>query len=122
MPLERVPRLLRDKVLACEPLRMQTPGAEPDERSVFCFKRMTACFALVAPLVCAGCSKTRLKDPALKLKRCSACQLAWYCGKECQKRDWKAHRKEQCGARNGWICIKSGDAELQNAICAPFFR
>jgi hypothetical protein len=25
--------------------------------------------------------------------RCSVCKSASYCGKECQKNDWKAHKK-----------------------------
>ncbi|CAL5417352.1 unnamed protein product [Camellia sinensis] len=31
------------------------------------------------------------------LKRCSSCQVVWYCGSICQKSDWKLHRLE-CGA------------------------
>ncbi|XP_028088613.1 histone-lysine N-methyltransferase ASHR1 isoform X1 [Camellia sinensis] len=31
------------------------------------------------------------------LKRCSSCQVVWYCGSTCQKSDWKLHRLE-CGA------------------------
>ena len=29
-----------------------------------------------------------------KLKRCSGCRAVWYCGVECQKLHWKAHKKE----------------------------
>ncbi|XP_038718397.1 histone-lysine N-methyltransferase ASHR1 isoform X2 [Tripterygium wilfordii] len=28
------------------------------------------------------------------LKKCSACQVAWYCGSTCQKSEWKLHRLE----------------------------
>lgn len=28
------------------------------------------------------------------LKKCSACQVVWYCGSTCQKSDWKLHRVE----------------------------
>ncbi|CAA6664907.1 unnamed protein product [Spirodela intermedia] len=28
------------------------------------------------------------------LKRCSACQMAWYCGSSCQKSEWKLHQLE----------------------------
>ncbi|KAL7176463.1 hypothetical protein ACSBR2_029906 [Camellia fascicularis] len=31
------------------------------------------------------------------LKRCSSCQVVWYCGSTCQKSDWKLHRLE-CSA------------------------
>ncbi|CAM0875243.1 unnamed protein product [Alopecurus aequalis] len=29
-----------------------------------------------------------------KLRRCSVCQLAWYCGSVCQKEEWKLHQLE----------------------------
>ncbi|KAI4367111.1 hypothetical protein MLD38_022882 [Melastoma candidum] len=29
-----------------------------------------------------------------KLSKCSACQVAWYCGSSCQKSDWNMHRLE----------------------------
>ncbi|KAF6139503.1 hypothetical protein GIB67_005140 [Kingdonia uniflora] len=28
------------------------------------------------------------------LKKCSACQVSWYCGSSCQKSDWKFHQLE----------------------------
>ncbi|CAK9167275.1 unnamed protein product [Ilex paraguariensis] len=28
------------------------------------------------------------------LKKCSACQVVWYCGRTCQKSDWNLHRLE----------------------------
>lgn len=31
---------------------------------------------------------------ASNLKKCSACQVVWYCGSTCQKSDWKLHRVE----------------------------
>ncbi|OMO50097.1 hypothetical protein COLO4_38233 [Corchorus olitorius] len=37
---------------------------------------------------CDGCfSKSNLK-------KCSACQIVWYCGSTCQKLEWKLHRLE----------------------------
>lgn len=30
--------------------------------------------------------------------RCTRCKRAWYCGRECQVRDWKAGHKAQCKA------------------------
>ncbi|CAA0364667.1 unnamed protein product [Arabidopsis thaliana] len=37
---------------------------------------------------CDGCFKTN------NLKKCSACQVVWYCGSSCQKSEWKLHRHE----------------------------
>ncbi|XP_027148148.1 histone-lysine N-methyltransferase ASHR1-like isoform X2 [Coffea eugenioides] len=37
---------------------------------------------------CEWCLSTR------NLKKCSACQVVWYCGSTCQKTDWKLHRLE----------------------------
>lgn len=31
-----------------------------------------------------------------KLLRCSRCHFYWYCNKECQTLDWKAHHKHEC--------------------------
>eukprot|EP00984_Skeletonema_dohrnii_P027157 scaffold16617_cov136-Skeletonema_dohrnii-CCMP3373.AAC.2 len=40
--------------------------------------------------VCTGCKK---KVDGDKLKSCSACFKAKYCSRECQKKDWKMHKK-----------------------------
>lgn len=42
--------------------------------------------------VCASCG---LKDGVGEgsLKRCTGCQSALYCGKECQKKEWRGHKK-----------------------------
>lgn len=38
---------------------------------------------------CASCGKAG----ALK---CGGCSLRWYCGKKCQKKDWKERHKKEC--------------------------
>lgn len=43
---------------------------------------------------CTKCQKTESED--LKLKVCAKCKKAPYCTKECQKSDWKNHKKT-CG-------------------------
>ncbi|KAG0016260.1 hypothetical protein BGZ80_009333 [Entomortierella chlamydospora] len=40
---------------------------------------------------CSRCSK--LPTNANPLKRCSKCRAVTYCSRECQKEDWKAHKK-----------------------------
>ncbi|XP_028757586.1 histone-lysine N-methyltransferase ASHR1 isoform X2 [Neltuma alba] len=37
---------------------------------------------------CDGCFATS------KLKKCSGCQVVWYCGSTCQRAEWKLHRLE----------------------------
>jgi hypothetical protein len=44
---------------------------------------------LAEPLVCACCST---KVAALLV--CSACRAIGYCGKDCQKEDWRRHKKQ----------------------------
>lgn len=45
-------------------------------------------------LKCANCAKTE-SDSGINLKRCAKCQT-YYCSRECQKADWKEHKKV-CG-------------------------
>ena len=44
-----------------------------------------------AGAVCAGCGAEGAK------LRCSRCQTPWYCGSECQKKDWRGGHKTKCG-------------------------
>ncbi len=37
--------------------------------------------------ICKACEKT-----AEEMKKCSNCQIAIYCGKDCQKKDWSTHK------------------------------
>ena len=41
---------------------------------------------------CAYCKKSGAK----KLMMCSRCKCTYYCGKECQHKAWKAHKKYDC--------------------------
>ncbi|KAK1719363.1 uncharacterized protein BDZ83DRAFT_786104 [Colletotrichum acutatum] len=52
---------------------------------------------------CAGCGKGAGEGETLK--SCTACVVARYCGKECQKEDWKKHKgdcKVLKGMANAW--------------------
>lgn len=58
---------------------------------------------------CANCSKVQ-EDGAAPLKRCSWCRTTHYCSKDCQKADWKEHKKG-CGSgsspsNNGFLSSK----------------
>ncbi|KIZ06258.1 hypothetical protein MNEG_1703 [Monoraphidium neglectum] len=46
---------------------------------------------------CATCGKAAGED-GVKLQRCSGCDAARYCGKECAKAGWKAGHREECKA------------------------
>lgn len=41
---------------------------------------------------CASCTKTD-SDTGVQLKCCAKCQTTRYCSRECQKTDWKTHKK-----------------------------
>ncbi len=38
--------------------------------------------------ICAHC-----KEEKKKMKKCARCQVVYYCSRECQKKDWKNHKK-----------------------------
>ena len=41
-------------------------------------------------MYCAGCEKSFIQT---ELKRCGACNVAHYCGIECQRADWPIHKR-----------------------------
>ncbi|OCL06400.1 putative MYND domain protein [Glonium stellatum] len=75
---------------------------------------------------CASCAKTD-SDPNINLKRCAKCQTTHYCSRECQKADWKVHKKV-C-AKNAADTAASGTSSsnspakgLSGSIDKPFHR
>ena len=47
--------------------------------------------AAPGPKACAHCNASA---DDVDLSRCSGCKLRWYCGRACQKADYKAHKPE----------------------------
>ncbi|KAK2598145.1 hypothetical protein QQS21_005696 [Conoideocrella luteorostrata] len=45
-----------------------------------------------------GCTSCRKSPPEVVLKRCAKCSTTTYCSRDCQKADWKGHKKI-CGGR-----------------------
>jgi hypothetical protein len=48
-----------------------------------------------AASVCAACG-ARAGQPGVRLQMCSRCQRVYYCGPDCQRAHWRAHKAE-CG-------------------------
>lgn len=46
---------------------------------------------------CANCKETAAAKNLESLKACSRCKTTLYCGRDCQKADWKAHKKSCSG-------------------------
>ena len=42
-----------------------------------------------APITCDQCSRA---IETSEVKRCSKCKFSWYCGANCQRRAWRAHK------------------------------
>ena len=45
---------------------------------------------------CAACQREAKEVLPLTLKSCTRCKAVWYCGKECQRTDWKDGHKIDC--------------------------
>jgi splicing suppressor protein 51 len=54
---------------------------------------------------CAKCQKAA--GPANPLKRCAKCREASYCNRECQKADWKNHKKD---------CVRTSQAKASHTF------
>jgi len=48
---------------------------------------------ILMPRVCRIC---RIGEKNKHLKKCKRCKVLYYCSEECQKEDWRRHKKE-CG-------------------------
>ncbi len=83
------------------------------------------------PASCAACKKTR---PDVNLKHCAKCSVTLYCSRECQKNDWKVHKKI-CGKQKSAGQTGSGSSDtlsmstglsppkgLDSPVTMPFTR
>jgi hypothetical protein len=70
----------------------RTASSERRERGSVDIGIHQSCSNLTGKLErCSGCGKIEGKKN--EFKKCSRCQVAVYCGRDCQKADWKAHKK-----------------------------
>ena len=49
---------------------------------------------------CSYASCATKSDDQIELKQCGRCFSAWYCGIECQQKDWQAGHRNVCGRGN----------------------
>lgn len=71
-----------------------------------------------AAIECQKCNKTQ-EEHGTPLKLCAKCHNVRYCCRECQKADWKAHKKA-CSAAGADDSAASGTADGPLAIPKPF--
>jgi splicing suppressor protein 51 len=55
---------------------------------------------------CAACNKTAEAANVTALKQCAKCKTTHYCSRDCQKADWKVHKK---------ICAKNASQAFADA-------
>ena len=73
---------------------------------------------------CTSCKKS---PPEVSLKHCAKCSATPYCSRDCQRADWKSHKKT-CGKQGSDSAAASGGAQtspprgLDVPIARPFTR
>ena len=55
------------------------------------------------PLICFACK--RREDPYDTFYRCGGCQTVYYCGPECQRKDWKGHKAVCKAAQENYVFL-----------------
>lgn len=86
----RVPGLtvkgLIDPLLKAQATQLSRGGPKQRKPAVLAPRRESA--------ICEVCGVTdsQLGEEGRKLMRCSRCEIAFFCSRECQKKGWKAHK------------------------------
>jgi splicing suppressor protein 51 len=70
--------------------------------------------------ICGNCKKTAAAANLSALKACAKCKTTQYCGRDCQKADWKVHKKV-C-ATNASRAFVDANAEHSSTYSAPRLR
>eukprot|EP00798_Chlamydomonas_sp_ICE-L_P030813 gene30813-35844_t len=83
-----------DLSFAAEPLSDNAPPPGSETSRMWCLLGELLESQGKAP-ACQGCDETLTQQPpGAKIRKCSGCNVAVYCGRDCQKRDWRRHKKE----------------------------
>jgi hypothetical protein len=62
------------------------------------------------PRTCAACGKIQIDKSQVQLQKCSRCQKAYYCDRECMKSHWKKHKIVCNQAPPASLAIESADS------------
>ena len=89
------------------------PSASAPATAVSCASTPISSVAATMPPTAAAAASQQLPPPrprkscwscgatGVPLKKCSVCAVAAYCGADCQKADWKAHKGQCAGLKAG---------------------
>lgn len=64
---------------------------------------------------CANCKKTATELNTTNLKNCAKCKVTLYCCRDCQKADWKAHKKVCASQANAGAAANTANSSSYSA-------